>query len=139
MVTSKEHIGSRSDYINALALSRSQAENHGRFNNPLPKHNSERPNRLQPALIPDLRFEPTYLARLAVAGTGFQTVVWVTLRDQVISPLIQGALWCVACHAQGDSMTYLVQGCRIHVHTTLATPPYQLAVSGPYSTACKGR
>jgi hypothetical protein len=101
MVTPKEHIGSRSDYITALALSRSKAENHGRFN-PLPNQDSERPNRLQPSLVPDLRFEPTYLARLAVAGTGFQTVVWVTFRDQVISPLIQGVLWCVACHVQRD-------------------------------------
>jgi hypothetical protein len=92
---SKEHTGSRSDYITALAISRCQVENQGRFH-PHPK--PDRPKRLQPSLIPDLRFEPTFLARLAVAGPGWQSVVWVTLRDQVISPLIQGALWCVACH-----------------------------------------
>ncbi|KAI9435682.1 hypothetical protein H4582DRAFT_2079284 [Lactarius indigo] len=43
-------------------------------------------------IIPDLRFEPTYLAKLATAGPGWQSVVWVTIRDQVISPLLQGAL-----------------------------------------------
>ncbi|KAI0247198.1 hypothetical protein BJV78DRAFT_1285710 [Lactifluus subvellereus] len=81
---SKERTGSRPDYITALALSRSHAENQAS------------PKRLQPSLIPDLRFEPTYLARLEVAGPGWQSVVWVTVRDQVLNPLIQGALWGTA-------------------------------------------
>ncbi|KAH9060633.1 hypothetical protein EDB87DRAFT_1561706 [Lactarius vividus] len=47
-------------------------------------------------IVPDLRFEPTYLAKLATAGPGWQSVVWVTIRDQVISPLLQGVLWGTA-------------------------------------------
>jgi hypothetical protein len=94
-VMSKEYASSRSDYITALALSRIRAENLGRL---YPHPKPDKPKRLQPSLIPDLRFEPTYLARLAVAGPDWQSVVWITLQDQVINPLIQGALWCVACH-----------------------------------------
>jgi hypothetical protein len=93
---SKEYTSSRSDYITALALSRIKAENLIRL---YPHPKPDRPKRLQPSLIPDLRFEPIYLSRLAVAGHDWQSVVWTTLRDQVISPLIQGALWCVAHHA----------------------------------------
>ena len=92
---SKEPTGSRSDYIAALALSRIHAENQARFH-PHPKRHSPKPT-----LIPDLRFEPTYLAKLEVADPGWQSVVWVTVRDQVLSPLIQGALWCVACCIPG--------------------------------------
>ena len=93
----KERTGSRSDYIAALALSRIHAENQSRFH-PHPKRDSPKP-----ILIPDLRFEPTYLAKLEVAGPGWQSVVWVTVRDQVINPLIQGALWCVACCVPGPA------------------------------------
>jgi len=96
----KERTGSRPDYITALALSRSHAEIQARLH-PHPKCDS--PKRLQPSLIPDLRFEPTYLARLEVAGPGWQSVVWVTVRDQVLSPLIQGALWCVVCCMPGPA------------------------------------
>ena len=54
------------------------------------------PKRRKPTvIIPDLRFEPTYLAKLAAADPGWQSVVWVTMRDQVVSPLLQGVLWCV--------------------------------------------
>ena len=94
---SKEHIRPRSDYITALALARSHAENQS-GSHPRPKH--EAPKHLKPAMIiPDLRFEPTYLAKLATAGPGWQSVVWVTIRDQVISPLLQGVLWYV-CRLQ---------------------------------------
>ena len=90
------HPGSRSDYITHLALSQSHSEHHGRIPSH-PKHDVHMPKRLQPSVIPDLRFEPTYLAKLAAAGPGWRSVVWVTVRDQVINPLLQGALWCVAC------------------------------------------
>ncbi|KAH9956079.1 hypothetical protein BC827DRAFT_1233770 [Russula dissimulans] len=91
------HPGTRSSYITALALVRSHAEHHGRFP-PHPRHDDARstPKRLPPSAIPDLRFEPTYLAKLATAGPGWQSVLWVTVRDQVIGPLIQGALWGAA-------------------------------------------
>lgn len=96
---SKEHwhLGSRSDYIASLALARTHADNQSRFNSH-PKHDTHNmPERLHPSAIPDLRFEPTYLAKLAAAGPGWQSVVWITVRDQVISPLFQGAVWCVVC------------------------------------------
>jgi hypothetical protein len=92
------HLGSRSDYITALALSRSQVENHGHVyshSHPLRDGHGHMPKRLQPSVIPDLRFEPTYLAKVAGAGPGWKSVLLVTVRDQVISPLVQGALWCV--------------------------------------------
>ncbi|KAH9020761.1 hypothetical protein EDB84DRAFT_1514393 [Lactarius hengduanensis] len=91
---SKEHARPRSDYITVLALSRSHAENQS-GSHPHTKHDV--PQRLKPSMvIPDLRFEPTYLAKLATAGPGWQSVVWVTIRDQVISPLLQGVLWGTA-------------------------------------------
>jgi Autophagy receptor ATG43 len=92
------HLGSRSDYITSLALSHSHAEHLGRVHSHsrLPHDTrTHMPKRLQPSAIPDLRFEPTYLAKLSTAGPGWKSVVWVTMRDQVISPLIQGVLWCV--------------------------------------------
>lgn len=90
---SREHTRPRSDYITAFALARSHAE-HQSDSHPRPKHDV--PKHLKPSMIiPDLRFEPTYLAKLAAAGPGWQSVVWVTIRDQVISPLLQGALWYV--------------------------------------------
>jgi len=99
-VMSKEHwhVGSRPDYITHLALSRSHAEHRGHVPS-RPKHDAHMPKhlQLQPSVIPDLRFEPTYLAKLAAAGPGWKSVVWVTVRDQMISPLLQGTLWCVAC------------------------------------------
>jgi hypothetical protein len=100
--------GSRADYITSLALSRSHAESHGRLfpphfhpnhrhdNTHTSMHQHHRPKRLQPTAIPDLRFEPTYLAKLATAGHDWRSVAWMTVRDHAISPLLQGALWCVA-------------------------------------------
>ncbi|KAI0274145.1 hypothetical protein BGY98DRAFT_1099182 [Russula aff. rugulosa BPL654] len=76
------HEGSRADYITSLALARSTQRH-------TPKH-------LQPSAIPDLRFEPTYLAKLEAADPGWRSVVWITIRDHAISPLLQGALWGTA-------------------------------------------
>jgi hypothetical protein len=105
---SKEYIRPRSDYITALALSRSYAENksgsHFR-----PKHDVRK--HPKPAMIiPDLRFEPTYLAKLAVAGPGWQSVVWVTIRDQVISPLMQGVLWYVRPYLSPGDLSLSCRG-----------------------------
>ena len=119
----------RSDYITALALSQSRADN---LRQPPPhKHESLQHARLPVSVIPDLRFEQTYLKRVKPyvhverrkrtskgaddenkeeAGGGGEEeevgeaevitvewgkVLWITTRDQVISPLLQGALWCV--------------------------------------------
>ncbi|KAI0263212.1 hypothetical protein BC834DRAFT_997638 [Gloeopeniophorella convolvens] len=90
---SKEHSGSRPDYITSLALSRIHVEHHNHLNTH-PRHAP--PTRPKPSVIPDLRFEPTYLAKIATAPPGWQSVLWITTRDQVISPLLQGALWGTA-------------------------------------------
>ncbi|PGH15761.1 hypothetical protein AJ79_02141 [Helicocarpus griseus UAMH5409] len=45
--------------------------------------------------LPDLRFEQSYLASLKGAES-WQRVAWITLRDQVLLPLIQGTLWTLA-------------------------------------------
>lgn len=42
--------------------------------------------------LPDLRFEQSYLASLKDADT-WGRVAWITVRDQVILPLVQGTLW----------------------------------------------
>src|SRR5712672_1445314 len=135
------HAGSRSSYLTALAFVRSHAEHHGRFPSH-PMHDARTPMRLPPSAIPDLRFEPTYLAKLATAGPGWQSVLWVTVRDQVISPLIQGALWCVVCVplARRDLTTiFHLQGCRIRVHTTLGTISFWMAVFASRPAASEGR
>ncbi len=99
--------GSRADYITSLALTRSNAESYGRLfsSHPFHRHDNTRtsthmPKRLQPSAIPDLRFEPTYLAKLEVADPGWKSVAWITIRDYAISPLLQGVIWCVAFKAQ---------------------------------------
>ncbi|THH11440.1 hypothetical protein EW145_g670 [Phellinidium pouzarii] len=62
--------------------------------------------------IPDLRFEQSYLKSIApyvqtrrisgagddsnsveVIGVEWRNVMWITVRDQLISPLLQGAIW----------------------------------------------
>ncbi|KAN0127304.1 hypothetical protein V8E53_014908 [Lactarius tabidus] len=91
---SKEHTRPRSDYITALALARTHAENQI-GPRPHPKHDVPMHLKTSSMIIPDLRFEPTYLAKLKAADPGWQSIVWVTTRDQVISPLLQGALWYV--------------------------------------------
>jgi hypothetical protein len=98
------HEGSRADYITSLALARSHAESHGRL---FPSHShhdrdnttppsKHMPKRLQSSAIPDLRFEPTYLAKLGAADSGWRSIVWITIREHAISPLLQGVIWCVA-------------------------------------------
>jgi hypothetical protein len=107
-IQQNRHEGSRADYITSLALARSHVEGHGRlfpshshpFHHRDITHPSEHmPKRLQPSAIPDLRFEPTYLAKLQASDPGWQSIVWITIRDHAISPLLQGALWCVALKA----------------------------------------
>jgi hypothetical protein len=84
-----------------------------------PKHidpQQEHPRRAALTSVPDLRFEYGYLKsvrpyfRTASKGKGkekeadgaepgdvleiqWQDIAWVTTRDQVLSPLLQGALW----------------------------------------------
>ena len=140
---SREHTRPRSDYITAFALARSHAE-HQSDSHPRPKHDV--PKHLKPSMIiPDLRFEPTYLAKLAAAGPGWQSVVWVTIRDQVISPLLQGALWYVrrlqltiiprATFVTGPAM----QGHRDLVHPAFVTLRHRVTPSTQYTTARKRR
>ncbi|KAE8355509.1 hypothetical protein BDV28DRAFT_38264 [Aspergillus coremiiformis] len=45
--------------------------------------------------MPDLRFEQSYLASIRGADT-WGRVAWITIRDQVLLPLIQGTLWTLA-------------------------------------------
>ncbi|THZ44124.1 DUF1770-domain-containing protein [Aureobasidium pullulans] len=42
--------------------------------------------------LPDLRFEQSYLASIQHADT-WQSVAWITFRDQLFMPLTQGLLW----------------------------------------------
>ncbi|KAI9677465.1 MAG: hypothetical protein M1817_006419 [Caeruleum heppii] len=42
--------------------------------------------------LPDLRFEQSYLASISQAETRGR-VVWITVRDQMLLPLIQGTMW----------------------------------------------
>ncbi|GME28664.1 hypothetical protein GTA08_BOTSDO08093 [Neofusicoccum parvum] len=48
------------------------------------------PHHLPP--LPDLRFEQSYLKSIAGCGSGWG-VAYVTVRDQVVLPLLQGTLW----------------------------------------------
>jgi hypothetical protein len=122
------HEGSRADYITSLALARSHAEIHGRFftSHTYPKNHHDdtptsrhMPKRLQTSAIPDLRFEPTYMAKLASAGSDWKSVVWITVRDHAISPLLQGVLWCVA--SLPFSLIRLYVYLTIHVHRGAAS------------------
>ncbi|KAL4746579.1 hypothetical protein BDW72DRAFT_184646 [Aspergillus terricola var. indicus] len=45
--------------------------------------------------LPDLRFEQSYLSSLRGADT-WGRVAWITIRDQVLLPLVQGTLWTLA-------------------------------------------
>lgn len=45
--------------------------------------------------LPDLRFEQSYLASLRGAES-WGRIAWITMRDQVFLPLIQGTLWTLA-------------------------------------------
>ncbi|KAH6684169.1 hypothetical protein B0J14DRAFT_572290 [Halenospora varia] len=55
---------------------------------PLPRRPSFGP-------LPDLRFEQSYLASIAGADTRWR-VVYITVRDQVMLPLLQGMVWTLA-------------------------------------------
>ncbi|KAF1986759.1 DUF1770-domain-containing protein [Aulographum hederae CBS 113979] len=44
--------------------------------------------------LPDLRFEQSYLKSIEHAeGWGFKSVGYITIRDQVLLPLVQGVVW----------------------------------------------
>ncbi|KAL2052792.1 hypothetical protein ABVK25_007033 [Lepraria finkii] len=45
--------------------------------------------------LPDLRFEQSYLASLEGAET-YWRIAWITGRDQMLLPLVQGMLWTLA-------------------------------------------
>jgi hypothetical protein len=47
--------------------------------------------------MPDFRFEQSYLASIKPAETWWQ-VAYITLRDQVMLPLVQGVLWNLIMH-----------------------------------------
>jgi len=57
---------------------------------PIPRRRSFGP-------LPDLRFEQSYLASIAEADTKWK-VMYITIRDQVMLPLIQGMVWSLALH-----------------------------------------
>ncbi|WPH03378.1 Hypothetical protein R9X50_00625700 [Acrodontium crateriforme] len=50
------------------------------------------PRRQQMPPLPDLRFEQSYLASIQKAS-GWQGVAVITIRDQVLMPLVQGLTW----------------------------------------------
>ncbi|PNS18267.1 hypothetical protein CAC42_7636 [Sphaceloma murrayae] len=45
--------------------------------------------------LPDLRFEQSYLASIQHADT-WQKVAFITIKDQVVMPLMQGMIWTLA-------------------------------------------
>ena len=137
---SKEHTRQRSDYITAIALARTHAE-YQSGSRPYPRHDLPTHLRKPSMVIPDLRFEPTYLAKLAAADPGWKSVIWVTIRDQVISPLLQGVLWYVRLLRY--LMTYVtghvVQGDRDRVHTPFGIFRDGMALSGLCAETCERR
>jgi hypothetical protein len=54
-----------------------------------------RPRKAQLPPLPDLRFEQSYLASIP-QGSSYGRIGWITLRDQVMMPLIQGTMWTLA-------------------------------------------
>ncbi|OCK85070.1 DUF1770-domain-containing protein [Lepidopterella palustris CBS 459.81] len=52
---------------------------------PVPRRNTMPP-------LPDLRFEQSYLKSIESA-TSWQSILWITFRDQVALAFIQGAVW----------------------------------------------
>lgn len=55
------------------------------------------PRRRRPTLppLPDLRFEQSYLASIP-PGASWAKIIYITVRDQVLFPLLQGTLWALA-------------------------------------------
>ncbi|MCJ1306934.1 hypothetical protein MMC25_000578 [Agyrium rufum] len=47
--------------------------------------------------LPEMRFEQSYLASLNGA-TDWKTIGYITLRDQVLLPLVSGMVWALALH-----------------------------------------
>ncbi|EAS30553.1 uncharacterized protein CIMG_06032 [Coccidioides immitis RS] len=45
--------------------------------------------------LPELRFEQSYLASISGAES-WGRIAWITVRDQVLLPLMQGTLWTLA-------------------------------------------
>lgn len=64
-------------------------------NEPFTSLSHTRPRRESFGPLPDLRFEQSYLASLAGANSGWQIAI-ITLRDQVLLPLLQGTIWSLA-------------------------------------------
>lgn len=58
-------------------------------------HPAPTPRRPTLPPLPDLRFEQSYLASLKDTKTSWD-VIYVTTRDQVFLPLLQGTLWTLA-------------------------------------------
>lgn len=56
---------------------------------PLPEDNRHAPRHLQ---LPDLRFEQSYLKSIENAEN-WGVVAYITLKDQVLMPLVQGLAW----------------------------------------------
>ena len=54
-----------------------------------------RPRRAAFPPLPDMRFEQSYLASLQHADTHWK-VAYITTRDQVLLPLVQGTIWTLA-------------------------------------------
>jgi hypothetical protein len=54
----------------------------------------ERSRRATLPPLPDLRFEQSYLK--SIEGRDRLGVAWVTMRDQVVLPLVQGMMWTLA-------------------------------------------
>lgn len=85
---------SRSDYITDLAATKA-------------RHDREREHaRPRGPPIPDLRFEPTYMRKvgqhvrierkeggLEVVHVEWGKVLWITTKDQILAPMLQGAVW----------------------------------------------
>ncbi|KAI9683810.1 MAG: mitochondrial peripheral inner membrane protein [Trizodia sp. TS-e1964] len=99
--------------IQSLSLNRAPSPTHDlaprsslTTSHPSAAHASPRPPRPRAHLppLPDLRFEQSYLR--SIAGVcGWRSVLYVTVRDQVVFPLVQGLVW-----------TLLLQGWRAWMH-----------------------
>ena len=70
---------------------------------------SRRNQRPQHPALPDLRFEQSYLASIKDAETN-GAVAWITMRDQVFMPLIQGTLWTLFL----SGWRHWNQGAKLH-------------------------
>ncbi|KAK2742321.1 hypothetical protein FQN57_005409 [Myotisia sp. PD_48] len=76
------------DGLSEASISTSVIDQERSFKHARTRHSAIRP-------IPDLRFEQSYLNSLKGAET-WTHVAWITIRDQVMLPFIQGTLWTLA-------------------------------------------